>query len=327
MSVISDFHNIAERISRADSILCMTHIHADGDGLGSMVALAAAAGQANKTVKLFLTDKIPWRYKFLFDGEFPKAIQAEDFHALASKADLIMVIDTCSYSQLGDIDDDIKKFREKTVVIDHHSTTDDIGAVRWVDPQAGAAGLMMMELLERLDFPMPPAASLALATAIVSDTGWLRFSNTDGRAARAFAKLLDAGVNPADLYDRIYQTDRIERLRLLERVLGSMELFNDGKLAVMSLYKSDFEDIGARLDETENLINEAMRIASVEVAVMLVENPDQIRVSLRSRKDVDVAGIAASFGGGGHARAAGLRAQEPLDTLKAKVIQAVLKEF
>lgn len=323
----NDMKKIAERISQADSILCLTHIHADGDGLGSMAALASSAGAAGKSVKLFLPDQIPWRYKFLFNEAFPVLCDAERFEAMAAEADLIVLIDTCSNSQLGDLAEVVGKLREKTVVIDHHATCDDIGSARWIDTSAGAAGLMMMELLELLGFPMPLEANIALATAIVSDTGWLRFSNTDSRCLRAMAKLLEAGVHTDELYSRIYQSDRLERLRLMERLLGSMEIHSRGKLAVMSLYKSDFDEIGARHDETENLINEALRLKSVEVAVLLVENPDQIRVSLRSRERVNVARVAAHFGGGGHARAAGLRAKEDLDVLKAKIIEAVIEEL
>jgi phosphoesterase RecJ-like protein len=326
---MNEMKKIAERLGGAKSILCLTHIHGDGDGLGAMVAIASAGQAAGKDVELYLPEHIPWRYKFLFNGRFPALSEPGQFEAMARRADVVLLLDTCSLSQLGDLAETLAAdwLREKLVVIDHHTTSDDIGSVRWIDPAAASAGLMTMELLEHLAWPMISEAALALATAIVSDTGWLRFSNTDGRVLRAVARLIDAGVQPAELYDRIYQTDRVERLKLLERLLGSMELYAKGKLAVMSLYKSDFQAIGARHDETENLINEALRIASVEVALLLVENPDQVRVSFRSRKLVNVAKIAAHFGGGGHARAAGLRSDENLDTLRDKLIQAILKEF
>ena len=326
---MDEMKKIADRLSGAESILCLTHIHADGDGLGAMVAMASAGQAAGKDVELFLPEHVPWRYKFLFNGSFPVLSTPDQFEAMARRAEVVLLIDTCSNSQLSDLAQTLAKpwLREKLVVIDHHTTGDDIGSVRWVDSTAASAGLMTMELLEHLAWPMPSEVSLALMTAIVSDTGWLRFANTDGRALRATARLVDLGVHPAELYDRIYQTDRVERLRLLERLLGSMELYAKGKLAVMSLYKSDFQAIGARHDETENLINEALRIASVEVALLLVENPDQVRVSFRSRKSVNVARVAAHFGGGGHARAAGLRSDENLDTLRDKLVQAILQEF
>ena len=320
-----------ERLRNARSLLCLTHEHGDGDGLGSMAALVRAGRDTGVTVTPMVHAPAPQRYEFLFSGSPEMSLAyATEFEALAARADLVVVLDTCSRSQLGDLSAPIDAVREKTIVIDHHVTCDDIGSVRWIDTSAAAVGVMILELLEELDWPIAPAAAQALAAAIVSDTGWMRFSNTDGRALRVFAKLLDAGASVSELYERICQSDRLERIRLMERVLHNLELHCDGRLAVMSVREDDFRQSGARRDETENLINEAMRLAGVEVAVMLVENPQQenpnptgVRVSLRSRKKVDVARLAARFGGGGHKRAAGFRDNGDLDVIKAKIIQTV----
>lgn len=316
------FASIVDRLQQARSLLCLTHVHPDGDGLGAMVGLSHAAAATGRSYHLFLPEDVPWRYKFLFDGVFPDCSEPQAFLDAAASVDLVVLIDTCSYAQLGDLAGVIDAVGDKTVVIDHHATHDAVGSVRWIDPTASASGLMMLELLDAMGWGIGPEARQALATAIVSDTGWLRFSNTSERCLSAMARLVGAGVRPDELYDRIYQVDRPQRLALLERVLGSLELVADGRLAVMSLREEDFRQTGARRDETENLINEAMRIGSVEVAVILVENPEQVRVSLRSRRVVDVAEVARGFGGGGHARAAGLRG-ENLDALKAKLVETL----
>ena len=327
----SEMKQIVERFDNARSLLCLTHVHADGDGLGSMAAIVQAARETGAAVAPMVHEPVPRRYEFLFRGPHEASLAySASFESLAAQADLVVLLDTCSRSQLGALSEPIDAVREKTVVIDHHVTCDDIGSVRWIDTSAAAVGVMILELLEALDWPIRPHTAQVLAAAIVSDTGWVRFSNTDGRALRAFAKLLDAGATASELYERIYQGDRLERVRLMGRVLGNLELYCDGRLAVMVLRKADFRQTGARSDETENLINEAMRLGSVEVAVMLVENLQQdgadagwVRVSFRSRKKVDVARIGARFGGGGHERAAGFRSDEKLDVLKTQIIQAV----
>jgi len=329
---------IAERINSSNSILWVTHVHPDGDGLGAGVAFTIAGKAAGKKIIPFIIEKVPWRYKFLFDEGFPEISKIADFPAAAAKADLVVVIDTCSRSQLGELSDAIEAVKDKVVVIDHHATHDEIGSLRWVDAGAAATGVMMEELLSELNWPLKKAGQ-ALATAILSDTGWLRFANTDGRCMRAMGKLLDAGGQLDIIYKRIYQADRIERLKLLGRVLDGLELRCDGRLAVMSLRDSDFQETGARRDETENLINEALRLKSVEVALMLIENASEndgkndaknsylVRVSLRSRNLVDVAQVAAEFGGGGHTRAAGLKSDENIDTLKERVIESIAKKL
>ena len=163
--------------------------------------------------------------------------------------------------------------------------------------------------------------------AICSDTGWLWFSNTDSRALRAVGHWIDLGARPDELYRELYECDRPQRLALMARALSSLQLHGDGRLAIMSLTREDFAATGAELDETENIINEAMRIASVEVAALLVEGAEKIRASLRSKSTVDVAAVAQTFGGGGHARAAGFRSSEPMVVLAGKIAQAVEKRL
>jgi phosphoesterase RecJ-like protein len=311
---------LANRLADAREILALTHVNPDGDGLGSMLALAWCARAVGKTARVLVQDRVPWRYEFLFENEHPAG--AGMFDELARAADAIVVVDTCAFSQLSGLEDALRAHRGKILVLDHHRTTDGVGGCEWIDPSAAATGVMMKELLESLAWPMNAAACDALATALVSDTGWLRFSNTDARCLRAFADLVQRGVRTDVLYDRIYQSDRPQRLRLMTRALENLELHCGGRLAVMSLSKADFELTGATKEETENLINEALRLKSVEVAVMAVENGGVVRVSLRSRHAVDVSELAKKFGGGGHARAAGLRLSEPLDVVKRRIVEA-----
>ncbi|MBN1554388.1 MAG: DHH family phosphoesterase [Phycisphaerae bacterium] len=327
----SEFNEIVEHLRAAKSLLLLTHVHPDGDGLGAMVALSQAARAAGKTAVAMADEWIPWRYTFLFKEMGEEFFRYTDsFDKEASAADLIVVLDTASRSQLNDLANKLDALRDKTIVIDHHQTNDDLGKIRWTDTSAAAVGVMTLELIEALDWPIDDLAARALATAIVSDTGWLRFSNTDSRCLQAMAKLVARGVATDTLYRRIYECDRPERLRLLQRILASLELHHDGRLAVMSIRKNDFAETGARPDETENFVNEAMRLADVEVAILLTETPqdegpdaDRVRVSLRSREQVDVARLAKQFGGGGHARAAGLRENTDLDNLKTRLIRAV----
>ena len=313
-SVDNEMTALAGRLDQAGAMLLVTHGRADGDGLGSMAALGSAAEAAGKTVAIFVPDAYPKRYDYLFDHR--PITGSENFNTLADRCDLIVIIDTCARAQLDGITDRLEAVKDKVVVIDHHATSDDIGSVQWLDTSAAAAGVMVAELLAELSWPISHVAAEALLTAITTDTGWLRFANTDGRCLRAAAALVDAGVRPDKLYRRIYQTDRPRRLALMARALNSLELHCDERLAVLTIRQSDFEATGARPDETENFVNEALRLATVDTAILLVENDDCIRVSLRSRDDVDVSAVAAELGGGGHRRAAGLRSTGDIDQLK-----------
>ncbi len=310
---------IIQRLRDSRTILAITHARPDGDGLGCLSALRAALQTAGKTVHLLMPDTMPQRYAFLFDAGAPAG--AAELPALAGRSDLIVIADTCAFNQLDSLEATLRASRDKIVVIDHHLTADDISSTCWIDSSAAAAGILVAELLEEMGLlAASPAAAHALATAITSDTGWLRYSNTDARCLGVMQRLLALGVRMDKLYAQLYQGDRPQRVRLLAKALSSLELHHGDSLAVMELRKEDFAASGASADETENFVNEALRIGCVESALLLVEQGDLVRVSLRSREHVDVAAIAKKFGGGGHARAAGLRSSLPLAEIKQQLI-------
>ncbi len=311
---------IAERVADAVELLVTTHARPDADGLGSLLAIYHAGTRAGKKVHILVPDSIPPRLAFMFNGVSSHGI--DEFDSLADQSDLIMIVDTCAIAQLDTIADGLIARQPKVVVVDHHSTFDEIGSARWIDASAAAAGVMVGELIGKLGWDLCQPAAEALAMAVTSDTGWLRFANTDGRCLRAMASWVDVGVRPDKLYMRLHQTDRPERLTLLVRMLESLEFFFDDRLATMIIRRGDFEETGARMDETENMVNEALRIGQVESVVLLVEYDEGVRVSLRSRDRVNVAKVAKKFGGGGHQRAAGLRSNEDIDGLKDKLVEA-----
>ncbi|MEI7836398.1 MAG: DHH family phosphoesterase [Planctomycetota bacterium] len=299
----------------------IAHCRPDGDTLGSMLALTTSARAAGKIAHMMVDDEIPAKYGFLFPHERPLRGTALD--ALAESVDRIVIVDTSAVSQLDNLAPVLGRYSQKTVVIDHHAPGDRIAAVQWTDTTAAAAGVMVAQLLAALDWPVGPVQAEALLAAVTSDTGWFRFANTNPAALHLAADWVAMGVRPDELYARLYQTARPQQLALVARMLGTLELYHNDKLAVMTIRRADFAATGARGDETENLVNEALRIGSVETAALLVENQGPlVRVNLRSREAVDVAALAREFGGGGHRRAAGLRSSEPIDALKKRLVEA-----
>lgn len=312
---------VAAALSRAERLVLTTHARPDGDALGSAAAVWRAASAAGKACRIVVPDDVPRRFAFLFAGGAPDG--PERFAAAAGAADAVVVLDTCAFAQVEPIADALRAVRAKVVVVDHHATADDVAPLVWRDVTAAAVGVMVAELLGELGWPVDAAAAEALAAAVLTDTGWLRFANTDARALRVAAGLIDGGVRPDALYARLYQSDRPERLRLLAAVLGSLTLHAGGRLAMAAATAEDFARTGAAADETEDFVNEPLRIGSVEVSALLVARADgPIRVSLRSRGGVDVAAVAARFGGGGHAQAAGYRTGGDLAAARAALLTA-----
>jgi phosphoesterase RecJ-like protein len=317
---------VASAIQQARRLLLTSHTRPDGDALGSVLAMHLAATAAGKASRMMILDTIPRRYAFLYrGGELPAYPDSPGpaFAQAADEADLVLVIDTAAYGQLRPVQDELKARRQKVAAIDHHATADDLAAALWQDMTAGATGVLIAELLEELLWPIEPWTAEAIMTALCSDTGWLRYPNTDARLLNCVGRMIEHGVKPDELYAKLYLSDRPQRVKLLAAALDSLELHCGGKLAFVKLTCEDFGRTGAEEDESEDFASEPLRIAGVEAAFTLICQPDGLtRAGLRSRSIVDVARIARSFGGGGHVRAAGFRSKDPIPLVRQRLLEA-----
>jgi len=325
-----DFQQVVGLINKSRNILITSHTKPDGDACGCIAAMCDALGALGKKVTPLLLSAVPQWYEFLFNKK--PAVLDEDIRLDELTAgrfgqfDLVLIVDTNSLSQLAKFNDYLKQNDAPVLVLDHHETSDGLGDIELVDSEAAATGLIVLDLLKFANWSITEKIAEALFVAIATDTGWFRFSNTDSRVHRACAELLDAGVKPTRIYDHLYLNFSYPRFRLLAGMLDKIELFLDGRYAIMQITKQDFERTGSVYSDTENLINECHRIDSVEVSALFIELKDgRIRCSLRSRGALDVSKIAAKFGGGGHTMAAGTFIPGPLENAKQLILTEMKK--
>ncbi len=328
----NDFQKAVELINKASSVLITTHIRPDGDACGSIAALSDVLGALGKKVKPILLSPVPEWYEFLFAEKLPILGRDVSFEQLKQgqfcQPDLIMIIDTNSYSQLPQFDRYLKQNDKPVLVIDHHVTADGLGDVELIDTIAAGTGLIVFDLLKYANWPVTEKIAQALFVAVATDTGWFQFSNTDSRVYRSCAELIDAGANPTEIYHDLYQNFSHQRFKLMTAMFNTLELHLDGRYATQHLLQRDFERAGAAHKDTENLIDECRRISTVEAAALFVELKDgRIRCSLRSRGAVDVRKIAAKFGGGGHTMAAGVYLDGPLEKAKELILAEMAEQF
>lgn len=319
-------------IENAGSILITTHTRPDGDACGCVAALAQAFRARGKTARPLFLSPVPSWYAFLFDEKVPVLRADVQVDELATgpfgQCDLIVIVDTNSYSQLPHFEEHLRRIDTPVLVIDHHVTSDGLGSVEIVDATAAAAGLVVCDFLKAASIPITAKMAEALFVAIATDTGWFQFNNTTSRVYRCAADLIDLGISPTDLYDRLYHTFSPARFRLLVTMLDRLELHLDGRYAVQYLLQEDFARTGAVYEDTENFINECHRIASVVVSTLLVELKDgRVRCSLRSRGPVDVSEIAARFGGGGHKMASGTFLPGPIDHARQLIFHEITQRL
>lgn len=328
MVTTDTYQQALELIDKATNVLITTHTKPDGDACGCVAVLTQAIRARGKTVQPVLLSAAPDWYTFLFDEELPVLATETNVDELIAGAlgvfDLIVIADTNSLSQLPRFERYLKQTTAPILVIDHHATSDGLGQVQLADATAAAAGLVTYEFLAFAGWPITEPMAEALFVAIATDTGWFQFNNTDSRTYRRSAELIDLGVTPAQIYDKLYHNFSYPRFKLMQAMLDRLELHLDNRYAVQYILQEDFARTGATPQDTENLINECHRIGSVLVSTLLIElKDDRVRCSLRSRGAVDVSEIATKYGGGGHKMAAGTFLPGSIDDAKQLILDEV----
>lgn len=322
-----DFQKAVKLINKSNNILLTTHTRPDGDACGCIAAISQALTALGKDVKILLLSEPPAWYQFLF-GNWKLVIGNYQSLFTDYQPDLIVIVDTSSYNQLPEFDKYLKKTDKSVLVIDHHATSDNIGDVRLIDSSAAATGLVVFDLLKYAGRPVTRKIAESLFVAVSTDTGWFQFNNTDSRTLKVCAELIDAGANPSKMYRQLYQNFSLQRFKLMIAMLNTLELHLDGHFAMQHLTQADFKKSGAKLSDTENLIDECRRISSVDAAALFVEQADgKVKVSLRSRGTVNVCTIAEKFGGGGHKMAAGAHLPGPIENAKKLILAEMMEKL
>jgi phosphoesterase RecJ-like protein len=318
-----DWSPFVELIRRHQRFVLTTHVRPDGDGLGSMLALADCLRRRGKSVRLTVSSTYPPRYDFLDPQR-----QIRRFAAPGDEyrdCDAILVLDTGTWNQLGDFGAFLKSMTAPRAVLDHHLTQDDLGAQRLVDTTAEATGRLVHEAIIALGGPLSAEAAHFLFVALAMDTGWFRHANTTPATFALASTLTAAGARPTEAYDALFEQNTPARLRLTGLILDRLQLSQGGKVAHTAILRGDYAATGAVPQDSEDLVNYTRSIAGVEVGLLFMEQPaGGVKVSLRSRH-ADVARVAEQFGGGGHRLASGATLPDPLDAARERVLASVAK--
>lgn len=321
---------MAEIVAGAERFVLTSHIRPDADALGSELAMAGFLERLGKSVQIVNPSETPHTLAFLDPNGRVRKVGDDAIEGDIRDTDVHIVLDTSAWKQLGEVGPLFRESKGVKVVIDHHVSSDDLGAIEFKNTSAEATGGMLFRMAEALDWPLDADIARNLFCAIATDTGWFRFPSTTSDTYRAIATLIEAGAAPHLLYRDLYENSSLARLKLTGIVLGRAEVACDGRLAYTSVESRDFEETGAHPVDTENLVNECLKIATAECAFIAVEQWNrQIKVSFRSRDRVDVAKIAEVFGGGGHQKASGATLEGPLSTaiesLRSTIVEALAK--
>ena len=322
-SRLGPVREVLAALNGAKRILLSTHINADGDGVGSQVALAAWARAEGKECWIINPTPFPQSLRFLLpDNGWVVDVGALEAGELARGADLSVVLDTGEVPRVGSVIGllgDLPK-----VVIDHHPPgPDPLPGTSLRVPEACATGELVFDLMLAAGGPWPNASVQGLYVALLSDTGSFRFSNTTPATHRIAAFLLDRGADPEELYRLVYGNVPLRKLRLLQVSLKELEVDPDGDLAWITVPAEAYESLGATADDIEGLVDFPRDLKGVEVAMLFRETVrGATKVSFRSNGAADVNALARRFGGGGHVKASGALVERPLVEVREEVLKA-----
>ena len=304
--------------------LLVSHIRPDCDALGSELGMAGVLEALGKTVRIVNGQATPPNLAFIDPQQRIGVIGQTVQPAELADIEVLMILDTSAWAQLGPMSDFIRGFPGKKVVVDHHVSEDDIGAEPFKNTQAEATGRLVVEAAEALGVKLTPAMATPLFAAVATDTGWFRFASASSGTYRCGAKLIDAGADPAAIYKALYEQDTPGRMKLRGVILSRIAVEHGGRLAHTYVLKEDFSQTGSLPSDTEDMVNFCLAIKGTEVAVILVEqHKGGFKISFRSRSAVDCSKLAEKYGGGGHKAAAGAFLDGPLSQVQPLVLDAV----
>jgi phosphoesterase RecJ-like protein len=317
---------LAREFRAGRSVAISTHINSDGDGCGSETALARLL--EGRGMKVRIVNPTPWpeTFRFLLGTDVKDA--SDQGPAALRGIDLLIVVDIADVKRLGSLADAVRALNAPKVVIDHHIPSEEPPSQNMLaDITACATGELIFDLAVTLGYEITPEIAAGLYVAVLTDTGGFRFSNTSARCLAVAGQLLAAGVEPEEMYRRLYASLPIGRLHLLRDALATLEVDPAYGISWISVAAGAAEEYGLKSEDLEGIAEHPRSVGGTRLAVFFRDlGHGKIKVSFRSTGSVNVNDFAKKFGGGGHARASGALIPGTLEEVRHNVIAAA-REF
>lgn len=314
-----------------NKIVILTHYNPDGDAIGSSLGLKHYLKAKGIFAEVIVPNDFPKFLKWM--PEAKKVIIAEYKRKVAADmiaaADVIFCLDFNSPSRIGLLGDWLVKAQGKKILIDHHQQPEPFDFV-YSDTVIPATSQMIYHFIEAMNDEKLVNLDMAecMYTGIMTDTGGFRFRSTSATTHRIIANLIEKGADPAMITSNTWDTNTVSRLHLLALVLGRIEVVNDGRVAILSLTRNELKEFGFQKGDTEGFVNYGLSIAGVKMSAFFMEDlyEDFIKISFRSKDDVDVNQFSRKyFNGGGHINAAGGKSMDSLpgtiEVFKSRLIE------
>lgn len=309
-------NRIIEEIKKAKKIAIFPHVSADGDSIGSSLALHLALKKIGISSDVITEETISHNYSFL-EGSKEAIVYTNN----NNKYDIAIAIDCGDIERIGHRYE-VFENAIATINIDHHPTNKEFAIYNYIDVSVSSVGEIIYQIIKLMGIDIEKSIAEALYVAISTDTGGFRYSNTTAITHQIIADLINSGVNVANISQRIFDTISLEKSKLIAAAISSIEILERGKIAFITISKDAFEKTGANECDFDGIADIGRNIEGVEVAVSFRQLDDKVtKINFRSKNYVDVATIACLYKGGGHHRAAGATVGTSLEELKEMVLK------
>jgi phosphoesterase RecJ-like protein len=272
-----------------------------------------------KRVAIVNSTPTPRKYAFLDSANL---IQVFEEPAGLPQSEVVFILDISRWERLGNMSQFIRNHPGIRICIDHHPVQGNFADINLICEDACASGELVLRLINSMNGSLTPDIAEPLYASILTDTGAFRFPNTSSQTHAAASQLLSTGIRSEAIYDQIYERCSPARVKLLGIALSNLEYLHGGRLAWMAITQSLLAENGVEIEEIEGFVDIARGIRSVQASLLFIELPQsKVKISLRSRGNVDVNCFASRFGGGGHRHAAGILIDGPLSQVVERILQ------
>jgi len=309
---------IIETINKGRNFLITSHIRLDGNALVSELALYLMLTKLGKKAWIYNQDNTPGHYRFL-----PAASEIVHDMGDMEQYDTAFVLDCSELERVGEQAEKIGKIKN-LINVDHHISNNGFCEIRLIDAQASSTGELLVRLMKEMKVKLTEDICTNLYTAILTDTGGFRYSNTRHSALWAAGELVENGADPQWISENVYENDPPEKLKLLARVLDTLTIDLKNKMGSLTVTQEALLETGASMDHTDGFVDIPRAVRGVEIAVLYTQlGKNHFKLSLRSKDKVNVEKVAKKFGGGGHINAAACRIEGNIESVKLKLLEAI----
>ena len=312
---MNNIEGFFDYIEKSKNICLISHQYPDGDSLGSLLMLNEYIISIEKQADIFVEGKIPYNYEMFIDKDVIKFKYDENKHY-----DLLIVLDCGDVSRLGKFSKIINN-TSKIICVDHHVTNTNFAHINIVDSNISSTGELLYKIFTSTNKKLTKQMAEYIYISIITDTGKFTYANTSSNTYKIVGELVDLGINILEINNKLYNSKPIKVVKTFIQIISSIEFYYNNKFGIAKITQAMLSKNKVNMDDIDGIVEFIREINEIEISCILKEiNSNEVKVSLRSKNDIDVSKIAQQYDGGGHKRAAGFTLYKSLEKSKDEII-------